>query len=237
MKIIAMVLLAIAIFVNGCTYNADGRHGNKDAVSPVGTMSDDRTIGIKHLRQLVTKDNSTGRTIMWTAPGSNYTLELKNEDGTQVYETEDRTFSDDKYRYIQYGVKLENLEPNSDYMYRILRGSETGNWHKLSTKDGNSGFKAIIFPDSQCSDYRTWRELAQSAYERNRNAAFFVNMGDLVDNGQNQSQWEQWLFGIEGFSGDIPIAPVIGNHETYSEDWNIKLPRPLKICSMFLIMA
>ena len=110
-------------------------------------------------------------------------------------------------------------------MYRIRRGSETGNWHKLNTQDGYSGFKALIFPDSQCTDYRTWRELAQAAYERNSNAAFFVNMGDMVDNGQHQSQWEQWLFGIEGFSGDLPLAPVIGNHETYSVDWSIKMPQ------------
>lgn len=225
MKIITIVLLTLAMLVNGCTYNADDISNNKDAVSPVGTMSDDRTIGIKHLRQLVVKDNSTGRTIMWSAPGSNYTLELKSEDGTRFYEAEDRTFSDDKYQYIQYGVTLDNLEPDSDYMYRILRGTETGNWHRLNTRTGNSGFKALIFPDSQCSDYRVWRELAQAAYERNRNAAFFINMGDLVDNGQQQSQWEQWLFGVEGFSGDVPLAPVIGNHETYSMNWNIKLPQ------------
>lgn len=225
MKVIAIALFVLATLINGCTYNADGTSNDKNAASPVGTMSDDRTIGIKHLRQLIAEDNSTGRTIMWTAPGSNYTLELRSVYGTTYHEADDRTFSDGKYQYIQYGVTLKELEPNTDYMYRIRRGSETGNWHKLNTQDGYSGFKALIFPDSQCTDYRTWRELAQAAYERNSNAAFFVNMGDMVDNGQHQSQWEQWLFGIEGFSGDLPLAPVIGNHETYSVDWSIKMPQ------------
>lgn len=224
MKIIAVVLFALAILVNGCAYDPDENHNTKDAVSPVGTMSDDRTIGIKHLRQLVTKDNSRGRTIMWSAPGSKYTLELRSSHGTEYYDAEDRTFNDDKYKYIQYGVNLKNLKPNSEYMYRILRGSEKGNWHKLNTATGKSGFKALIFPDSQCTDYRYWRELSQAAYERNRNAALFINMGDMVDNGQQQGQWEQWLFGVEGFSADVPFAPVIGNHETYSLDWNSSLP-------------
>lgn len=224
MRIVTILLLAFAIFVNGCAFNTDDNRSTKDVVSPVGTMSDDRTIGIKHLRQLVTEDNSQGRTIMWSAPGSKYTLELRGSEGTEYHEAEDRSFHDDKYQYIQYGVTLENLIPNSEYMYRILRGSEKGNWHKLNTGNGKAGFKALIFPDSQCADYRNWREIAQTAYERNRAASFFINMGDMVDNGQQQSQWEQWLFGVEGFSGDIPFAPVIGNHETYALDWNVKLP-------------
>lgn len=228
MKIIATLLLAFAMLINGCAYNEDDGRSTKDAVSPVGTMSDDRTIGIKHLRQLVTKDNSRGRTIMWSAPGANYILELRSSNGTEYFKANDRTFHDDKYQYIQYGVTLDNLNPNSEYMYRILRGSEKGNWHKLNTESGQAGFKALIFPDSQCTDYRVWRELSQAAYERNRNAAFFINMGDMVDNGQHQGQWEQWLFGVEGFSADIPIAPVIGNHETYSLDWNSRVPKAYK---------
>lgn len=227
MKVLATILLMTALLVNGCMYRNSNNGDDNVGVTPVEVMSDDRSIGIKHLRQLVTADNSTGRTIMWSAPGSAYTLELKTENGNRYYKAEDRTFQDGRYQYIQYGVSLQDLEPDSDYMYRILRGRETGNWHRLRTT-GTGDFKALLFPDSQCTDYRVWRELAQAAYERNRSASFFVNMGDMVDNGQHQNQWEQWLFGIEGFSRDIPMAPVIGNHETYSMEWNVKLPETYK---------
>ena len=64
MRIVTILLLAFAIFVNGCAFNADDNRSTKDVVSPVGTMSDDRTIGIKHLRQLVTKDNSQGLSLI-----------------------------------------------------------------------------------------------------------------------------------------------------------------------------
>ena len=72
--------------------------------------------------------------------------------------------------------------------YRLIGNGQVGKWHNLSTDDGGA-FTALIFPDSQSSDYSGWQELAQNAAKRNPEAKFFVNMGDLVDNGEDHSQW------------------------------------------------
>ena len=50
-------------------------------------------------------------------------------------------------------------------------------------------------------------------------------MGDLVDNGQDGSQWRAWLGSVEPFSADLAFAPVIGNHEAYSLDWQMTPPK------------
>ena len=62
------------------------------------------------------------------------------------------------------------------------------------------------------------------AYERNQDAQFYINMGDLVDNGQDHYQWSAWFGAIEKMASTIPIAPIPGNHETYNRDWKVRFP-------------
>ena len=51
-----------------------------------------------------------------------------------------------------------------------------------------------------------------------------MNMGDLVDNGQDASQWRAWFNSVSVFSDAVPLAPVIGNHEAYNMEWKEYLP-------------
>lgn len=60
-----------------------------------------------------------------------------------------------------------------------------GSWHKLTADKGDK-FKALVFPDSQCTDYSYWQKLSKDAYAHNKNVDFYINMGDLVDNGEHQ---------------------------------------------------
>lgn len=183
---------------------------------------------ISYLRQLITADASTSRTIMWQADEKleNPAAEYKNAAGqitaVPAFVQELNTGSGTLYVYT---AALTGLEPGSAYEYRAgYEGSRTG-WHKLPAAQPNS-FKALIFPDSQSSDYSGWRKLAQTAYSKNEDAAFFINMGDLVDNGYDFSQWRAWFAAVEPMIENIPFAPVMGNHETYNMDWQIAPPTP-----------
>ena len=95
---------------------------------------------------------------------------------------------------------------------------------ELRADDGRT-FSALVFPDSQSNDYSGWQELARSAYERNPDADFFINMGDLVDNGEDHRQWEAWFDAVAPLSANIPVAPIMGNHETYDQNWKVRLPK------------
>lgn len=86
-------------------------------------------------------------------------------------------------------------------------------------------FTALIFPDSQSADYRGWDALAKEAYKRNPTATFFINMGDLVDNGEDASQWDAWFTAVEPMIEDIPFVGVMGNHETYNLQWQVREPK------------
>lgn len=211
---VLLIILCIVATLSGCAQNAEREAEGSDAA-----------VAITHVRQLVAADNKTARTIMWAAKvKQQYTLEYRKQGSSdsQSVQPADSSFTD-KDSVIQYTVRLEGLAPGSTYEYRIKTAKNKGQWHRLHTEDG-AGFTALIFPDSQSADYSGWQQLARDAYQRHPDSAFYVNMGDLVDNGQSASQWRAWFNSVSVFSDAVPLAPVIGNHEAYSLEWKECLP-------------
>lgn len=115
------------------------------------------------------------------------------------------------------------MKKGTAYEYRTRTGNTVSGWMDFRTDDGGA-FKTVIYPDSQSADYTGWSKLAAKAYELNKDAAFFVSMGDLVDNGQDEYQWQAWMRSMKGIMDTIPGAVVMGNHEDYSLDWKMAKP-------------
>ena len=189
---------------------------------------------VTNIRQIMTKDMSRSRTIMWQSDGKEekpaveYRLAGKG-DVQSVSASEEKMEDGKEITYI-HTAYLTNLTPNQKYEYRIRYGNKAGEWKKLATPQADT-FKAIIFPDSQCSDYSVWGNTAAAAWKKAPDARFFVNMGDLVDNGEDPYQWNQWFKYALPFIEQIPVAPVMGNHETYTLDWKVR--RPLAYMKLF----
>ena len=213
-KLLVFILCLAAAALSGCAKKADSE-----------VQGSDTAVAITNPRQLVAADNKTARTIMWEAKVKQpYTLEYRKQGSSdsESVQAADSSFTD-KDSFIQYTARLDSLAPGSTYEYRINTAKNKGQWHKLHTEDG-AGFTALIFPDSQSADYSGWQQLARTAYQRHPDSAFYVNMGDLVDNGQDASQWRAWFNSVSVFSDALPLAPVIGNHEAYSLEWKECLP-------------
>lgn len=183
---------------------------------------------VKYLRQLITKDPAVSSTVMWQADAEfkEPLAEVKNADGkiSTIPATVQELDANGSKLYV-YTAEFTGLNPDETYEYRAGYGDKRTEWHNLSTSDA-SNFKALIFPDSQSSDYSGWQKLAQTAYSKNSDAAFFINMGDLVDNGYDFSQWRSWFNAVTPMIENIPLAPVMGNHETYNMNWQIAMPTP-----------
>lgn len=231
-KIIFLIISCMALFLAGCGSVQQNTRGS------------DSSVGVSFVRQIVAEDNGTCRTIMWQSQvrqgysleyrlkgmanaGANQGAAKKASDGTGAVLTQAATecsFKEAETDYLQYQVQLQGLQPNSIYEYRIVTAKSKGAWHSLKTNN-ELGFTALIFPDSQSSDYSGWQQLARGAQQRHEESALYINMGDLVDNGQDGSQWRAWLGSVEPFSADTAFAPVIGNHEAYSLDWKMTPPK------------
>ncbi len=182
---------------------------------------------IDYLRQIIAADNEHARTIMWQSdaamrdPAVEY--RRQGEDQVNTVKAEQESFTDDGVMVELYTAALCGLEAGKTYEYRIKADDKADEWHSLQTDDGGD-FSTLIFPDSQSNDYTDWKNLAQNAAGRNEDADFFVNMGDLVDNGEDHRQWDAWFDAVAGIIDRIPVAPIMGNHETYNEDWKVREP-------------
>ena len=183
----------------------------------------------RYIRQIVAKDNSTSRTIMWQSdssePDAVIEYRLVSSDDIKTLSASDAAFTDDgSMTYIHEGTIID-LTPDTKYEYRIGYSTDRrGDWYPLETA-GAGEYEVLIYPDSQSGDYSGWEQLVKNSADRNPNAALYISMGDLVDNGEQAYQWRTWLDSIKPLSARIPLAPTLGNHEMYTLDWKMREPR------------
>lgn len=124
-----------------------------------------------------------------------------------------------------HSVTLAGLTPGTRYTYRLGDGTNWSELHTFTTAPANNlGFKFLVFGDSQSINYGTWRDTIHQAYQRNSDAAFFTNVGDLVDVGQDYTQWKAWFEAAQGVVDTIPVMPVTGNHENYTPARRFSMP-------------
>lgn len=180
-----------------------------------------------NIRQVITSDCATSRTIMWqsTLTEKNAVVEyrIQGMDTLQTQTATSEAFTDDNKTTYIHTATLTGLTPQTTYEYRVGYDKKRSPWQTLRTA-GGSDFTALIFPDSQSSDYSVWNQTASPAWQAHQDASFFINMGDLVDNGQDSYQWNAWFDVVSPMAAVIPVAPVMGNHETYTLDWKTRMP-------------
>ena len=180
-----------------------------------------------YIRQIITADSSKSRTIMWQSEvaenGAFVEYRVKGTEPIISVSATNEQFTDDKITNYLHAVTLTNLTANTKYEYRVGYCDKRSEWHDFAT-ESRGKFKALIFPDSQSNDYRGWANLVQTAGKANPDAAFFVNMGDLVDNGEDHTQWRAWFDSVNGLIDRIPVVPLLGNHETYDLNWKVRMP-------------
>jgi len=198
------------------------------SVSKSGYTGSDSDVG--QIMHVVAADMKHEHTISWktSALGSLGSLEIrpkqsKNSTMINAEAVELPTYNGGK-PFMLYTAHITKLSPGTEYEYRVSTGKRQSAWKEFKTEPESTAFKALIFGDSQSVDYKDWANTAQTAWKSYPDTAFFINMGDLVDNGQDDYQWNAWFDGASKLFATIPIAPVMGNHEAYNLDWKMALP-------------
>lgn len=182
----------------------------------------------KYVRQIITSDNTSTRTISWqtdlTDAPQFVEYKIMGSENITRKQAITKILNTDLGDYQIHSLTLIELNPNTTYSYRVGTDTTYSDWYTFSTASKEANFSALIFPDSQCSDYTVWGDTVNSAIAEHPTSQFFINMGDLVDNGASFYQWQAWFDGAKPLLPLIPIAPIEGNHEAYSLDWKFTLP-------------
>ncbi len=137
-----------------------------------------------------------------------------------------------KGRANLFNATLTGLEPGTTYIYVVGDGTNWSDTHTFTTEAKKvNKFKFLVFGDSQSGDmnnpeYTPWHDTLQKSYQANKDAKFFINVGDLVEKGQDYRHWNNWFNATAGVIDSIPDMVVQGNHETYNAaDWNSTKPQ------------
>ena len=232
-KIIAFSLAAAVIAaVSAYTWlpgtKTVARQGVKATKAAAAHYLSTDAVDASNIRQVITADSTTSRTFMWQSDYAeeNPVVEYRqagDDDSLMQLPASSDAFSDDGVTTYIHTAAVSDLKPGTAYEYRVGAGDKRSDWQSFHTAQGHD-FKALIFPDSQSSDYSVWAATAQPAWQRNQDAQFFINMGDLVDNGQDHYQWNAWFDVVGDMIARIPVVPLLGNHETSDKDWKVRMP-------------
>jgi predicted phosphodiesterase len=121
-----------------------------------------------------------------------------------------------------YEATLNGLSPSSSYEYRVQSGGGWSDWKVFTTAPplGRCDpFRIVIGGDGRGGEAfwdpgfvsRHWDNIA--GYIKSEMPIMMVETGDIVYNGSEDQQWEEW-FGIsEFFTSEVPFMAVFGNHD------------------------
>ena len=158
--------------------------------------------------------------VMWnTALPAKSIIEYgQSKENTKLIEITDLT--------LEHEVKIEGLERESVYYYRVKADSLTSNWYSFkSAVNDTSSFSFIIYGDTQLNFLRH-TEIA-SQFPKN-NFDFIIHCGDVVQYAP-RDDWDVEFFDpLKNILSSKPIYAAIGNHALNSENFykNFSNPNP-----------
>ena len=197
-------------------------------IMPVKKIFASPSLDVRYIRQIVCGENETRRTVMWHSAREAELLrldwrELGSDDIHRVAATSDY-FVDDGEQMFIHSSYIKGLSPKKNYEYRISSGGRFTPWMPLFS-DRVKNLKAVILSDSQSlPGYAAWRKTILDASKRLPGADLLIAIGDLVDCGENMSDWRDWMSGLDGIAEHLALAPVMGNHECYDRSWGCRVP-------------
>ena len=128
----------------------------------------------RYIRQIVAKDNSMSRTIMWQSdssePDAVIEYRLVGSDDIKTLSATDTAFTDDgSTTYIHEGT-ITDLTPDTKYEYRVGYSTDRrSDWYSLETA-GAGEYEVLIYPDSQSGDYSGWEQIVKNSAKHNPHA-------------------------------------------------------------------
>jgi acid phosphatase type 7 len=153
----------------------------------------------------------TSVTVMWeTATTGTSVVEygLASARLTRVEERKDATIHE---------VKLDGLEPETKYVYRVSSVLGDGTtiasplYQFMTAVKADSAFSFCVVGDTQKNPKMT-AKVAKVMFDRRPH--FVMHCGDVVDNGPDKAEWVHELFGpCADLFARAAIFPTIGNHE------------------------
>jgi hypothetical protein len=116
---------------------------------------------------------------------------------------------------LRHHAVVRGLKPDTTYRYSLGDGTSEGwgPWQLVKTApDRSRGVRFLYLGDPQTGLER-WGRLLAAAYRRHPRIDFIVIGGDLVDRGNERTNWDHFFLRAAGVFDRVPLLPCAGNHE------------------------
>ncbi len=161
--------------------------------------------------------NENSRYVSWMCGEEPYEakVELVNlEKGdTSVVWAAGEDFQSRAGKAAYYSAKLNDLEPNSVYAYRVSVENRASEWYQFRTYTASRDrFSFLYVGDVQDTIKGQTNRLLKEAFRRNPDAEFLVCGGDLTERPTHQ-YWQETFDGLDSICQYKPLLNVTGNHD------------------------
>jgi 3',5'-cyclic AMP phosphodiesterase CpdA len=112
-------------------------------------------------------------------------------------------------------AKLSDLSPDTTYLYSLGdgRGSDRGPWRTVKTGRARSGRIEFLYMGDAQTGLEAWGRRLLTAYRHHPGIEFILLAGDLVDRGNERTNWDHFFLRSEEVFQRTPLMPCAGNHE------------------------
>ena len=115
-----------------------------------------------------------------------------------------------------YSARMDSLEPEISYAYRVGSQEEWSEWFVFKTAlSTEASFRFLYFGDPQNGLLSHVSRAIRAGYSAAPDAAFITMAGDLVSIPGKDQMWEDLFHAGGWIFGQVPQVPIMGNHAYY----------------------
>jgi hypothetical protein len=112
-------------------------------------------------------------------------------------------------------VSVRGLEPDRVYRYAVGDGTSAGwgPWRVVKTAPERGRPLRFFYLGDAQTGLERWGRLLEAAARRHPGMDFLVLAGDLVDRGNERTNWDHFFLRAATVLDRLPLMPCVGNHE------------------------
>lgn len=179
---------------------------------------------INNIHSLLASPSSTAIRICW---GS----DILGEDPAVEYSSSKAYEKTAKAGFVKsadgfnYQVEIRGLMPDTVYHYRCRFRNKFSNdcTFKTASKQNKDFTFAVVGDVQGKAKSQLWEQAA--VWLARKKPAFWIPVGDLVQHGLVQNEWDCFFSDAKVLCESSPIMPVIGNHDCYNEQQKGHTPK------------
>jgi Purple acid Phosphatase, N-terminal domain/Calcineurin-like phosphoesterase/PEP-CTERM motif len=116
---------------------------------------------------------------------------------------------------FQHHVPLTGLDADTTYYYQVGGIGPVSTFKTAAS--GSHHFRFAAIGDVQGAEAISGQWISASNFLAQQDLTFWMPLGDLVQDGGTQAQYDAFWGGCTALSQSVPIMPIIGNHDRYGE--------------------